>query len=79
MSYFRIVHQCDGCGKIYRSEYWPTIHNGGIIGAAMVCGKCGSMGKIMEIVAKPRFFGFGGWTIAKGSQRHHEGKSDSKN
>lgn len=72
MSKFRIVHQCDKCGKIYRSDYWPTIYNGGVIGAAMVCGKCGSVGRFLEIVAKPKFFGLCGWIIAKGSQKRNE-------
>ena len=72
ISKYRMVHQCDKCGKIYRSDYWPTIYNGGHIGAAMVCGNCGSIGRFLEVIAKPKLFGLRGWVIAKGSQKHHE-------
>lgn len=63
MCYYREMLQCDNCKKIYRSDYFPTIHSCKL--GSMVCGKCGCRNRFISIVAKPKLFGLLGWRIKK--------------
>ena len=63
MSYYRQMSQCDNCKKIYRSDYFPTLHSQNL--GSMVCGKCGCRDRFIRIIAKPKLFGLLGWRIKK--------------
>lgn len=63
MPKYRLVHKCDVCGKIYRSEYWPNFYAGNLV--TMLCGRCGSINSFVRVAAKPKFFGLLGWTEKK--------------
>lgn len=66
MSHFREVLQCRGCGKIYRSGYFPELHASHLYDD--VCGKCGAKNKLEYVVAKPKLFGLKGWEIKGGEE-----------
>lgn len=66
MSHFREVLQCRGCGKIYRSGYFPGLHASHLYDD--VCGKCGAKNELKYVIAKPKLFGLNGWEIKGGEE-----------
>ena len=59
-----MIYQCKKCNKIYRSDYWLKINNGGHIFGPDVCGGCGSVNEMQQIPARPKLFGLLGWEVA---------------
>ena len=57
MSGYRPVYQCKECNKVY------TVYYKCFAGGIELCRKCGSIGKIETIIAKPKLFGLRGWEV----------------
>lgn len=57
MSRYRFVFQCKKCKKVY-TEYWNDV-----LRAAVLCPKCGSVGSLKRVVAKPKLFRLRGWEV----------------
>ena len=74
MSHYRTVYWCNGCGKVYRSWYLPTLY--GSINIPC-CGKCGN-DHIIPVHAKPKMFGFRGWTFSETATIKVRNKKEEK-
>ena len=60
MSRYRFVFQCKKCKKVY-TEYWKYVLCDGEL-----CAKCGSVGPLKRVIAKPKLFRLRGWEIKEG-------------
>ena len=58
MRAYKIVLQCQECKKVYTS-YWDMIYE---VKSQRLCPKCGTMGKIKAVVARPKLFRLG-WEV----------------
>ncbi len=60
MSHYRYIHQCQACNKVY-TNYSYQIHAD--LYFYGICPKCGTKGKFLRVVAKPKLFGLLGWIV----------------
>lgn len=60
MSNYRYVYQCGACKKVYSKGRFIMLNDLYLYG---ICPKCGTKGRIFQVIAKPKLFGLRGWKV----------------